>query len=270
MVNLIDILTREMELRNYSRKTIAAYVSAIKDLYNFFQKPLKTLGNEEIKKYLHSKHKRGLSSQTIALYANAINFLYTQIYKLPHFEKIKHPKRSQKLPVVLSKMEIKKILSLIKNKKHQTLIALTYGAGLRVSEVVRSKIQDIDLNSLTLIVRQGKGKKDRLTLIPKSLIGSLYDLMAGKDKNDYLFTSERGGHLSEASAQKIFYNALKNAGIKKPATFHSLRHSFATHLLENGVDIRYVQELLGHANIRTTQIYTKVTNPKLKNIKSPL
>ena len=150
------------------------------------------------------------------------------------------------------------------------MIAVAYGAGLRVSEIVRLKVADVDLKELTLMVRQGKGKKDRLTVLSKKIIEELVELMSGKENNDYIFESERGGRLTEATAQKVFYTALKKADIKKPASFHSLRHSFATHLLENGVDVRYVQELLGHANIRTTQIYTKVTNPQLKNIKSPL
>ncbi|HQA64094.1 MAG TPA: tyrosine-type recombinase/integrase, partial [bacterium] len=112
--------------------------------------------------------------------------------------------------------------------------------------------------------------KDRITLIPEKLLPDLNILIADRDGNDYLFESERGGRLTERTAQAIFYKALKQAKIKKDATFHSLRHSFATHLLENGTDIRYVQELLGHQNIRTTQIYTHITNPGIKNIKSPL
>ena len=150
------------------------------------------------------------------------------------------------------------------------MVALAYAAGLRVSEVVKLKVSDLDAEELTLTVRQGKGKKDRLTIISSKIAEDLEQLIKGKRGGDYIFESERGGRLTEMSAQKVFYTALKKAGIKKPASFHSLRHSFATHLLENGVDVRYVQELLGHANIRTTQIYIKVTNPSLKNIKSPL
>lgn len=270
MLNLIEIITRDMKLRNYSPKTIKAYVGVIKDLYKFSEKSLEKLSNEDLKKYLYSKQKRNLSSQTIALYANAINFLYTQIYELPNYTKIKHPKRTQKLPIVLSRSEIKKILATINNTKHHLIIAMTYGSGLRVSEVVKLKVQDIDLEGLTLMIRQGKGKKDRQTILSPTCIGELEKFMTNKNSDEYIFISERGGKLSIATAQKVFYKALKKAKIKKPATFHSLRHSFATHLLENGVDIRYVQELLGHQNIRTTQRYTQVTNPKLKNIKSPL
>ena len=270
MINLIDIITQELKLRNYSPKTIKAYTFVAKDLYLYFKKPLRELSTGEIKDYLLKKQARSLASQTIALYVNAINFIFREIYKKDGFENLKHPKKTQKLPVVLNREEIKKIIDNIDNLKHRLMIALAYGAGLRVSEVVRLKVLDIDFDELTLVVRQGKGKKDRLTILSKNIRSDLEKIIIGKKNNDYIFESERGGGLTEMSAQKVFYTALKKAGIKKPASFHSLRHSFATHLLENGVDVRYVQELLGHANIRTTQIYTKVTNPSFKNIKSPL
>jgi len=268
--NLIDILRREMTLRNYSPRTIEAYVSVIRDLYQYYKKPPRELRTDDIKEYLFEKQVAGLSSQTISLYANAINFLYSEIYKLRDFEKIQHPKRSKKLPVVLNRGELQLLFKQTKNKKHKLLLALSYAAGLRVAEAVHLMVRDIDLEELTLIVRQGKGKKDRLTILSKSLILPLRELLDGKRESDFVFQSERGGHLTSAAAQKIFYACLKKSGIKKPASFHSLRHSFATHLLENGTDVRYVQELLGHANIRTTQLYTKVTNPIIKKIVSPL
>ncbi|MFH1890343.1 MAG: site-specific tyrosine recombinase/integron integrase [Candidatus Kuenenbacteria bacterium] len=270
MADLINIITREMKLRNYSPKTIKAYIWVIKDLYRFCKRPPREISIEEIKNYFYQKQQQNLSSQSVSLYANAINYLYTQIYKRSDFEKIRHPKKTKKLPVILSRQEIKQIINTLKNLKHNILISLAYGAGLRVSEVVRLKVKDVDFKELTLMVRQGKGKKDRITILPENIISQLKELLVNKDAKDYIFESERGGCLTETTAQKIFYNGLKKSGIKKSATFHSLRHSFATHLLENGVDVRYAQELLGHANIRTTQIYTKVTNPSLKNIKSPL
>lgn len=257
-------------MRNYSPKTIEAYTRVVKDVYGFFKKPPRELSTDEIKEYLLSKQKQGLSSQTVALCANALNFVFSQIYQWPDYVKIRHPKQSKRLPVILSRDEIKKMIALTKNFKHQLLLALTYAAGLRVSEVVRLKANDIDLDALTLTVRQGKGKKDRLTVISAGLVSDLRQLLAGKKGNDFVFESERGGGLTEMSAQKVFYQAKERAGIEKPVTFHSLRHSFATHLLENGTDVRFVQELLGHANIRTTQIYTHVTNPAIRNIKSPL
>ena len=270
MPNLLDTITQEMRLRNYSPKTIEAYERIIIEVFKFFHKPPKELNIDQLKEYLYHKQQSGLSSQSIALAANALNFLYTQIYHQKDFEKLRHPKRSQRLPVVLSKQEIEQILAQTDNCKHRTIVAIAYAAGLRVSEVVSLRVKDIDCDALTITVRQGKGRKDRLTVLSQALVGDLRGLMAGRPAQAYLFESNRGGKLTTATAQKVFYQCVKRAGIKKDATFHSLRHSFATHLLENGVDVRYVQELLGHQNIRTTQIYTHVTNPKLKNIKSPL
>lgn len=270
MSNLIEIVIREMEIRNFSQKTVQAYVRVFKDFYRACKKPLRSATEDDIKKYLHAKQKRGLSSQTIAVYANAINFLYRDIYRQAGYQPIRHPKHSKKLPVILSRSEIKSLLAVIPNAKHRLLIALAYGAGLRVSEIVMLRVQDVDCDEFLLHIKNAKGKKDRLSVVPESLGHDIRNMIAGKQADEYLLASDRGGRLTERSAQAVFTRALKRAGINKPATFHSLRHSFATHLLENGTDVRYVQELLGHANIRTTQLYTHLTNPALKNIRSPL
>lgn len=270
MPNLIEIVTKEMTLRNYSRKTIAAYTRVYSDLYKTTGRSLRDMGEEEIKNYLHQKLQAGLASQSIALAANALNFLYTKIYRRSDFQRIRHPKKTKTLPTVLSKSEIEHVIAQTNNLKHKTMLGIAYAAGLRVSEVVSLRVANIDLSELTVVIRQAKGKKDRLSILSPRLVADLQILTAGKQGDRYVFESERGGRLTETTAQKIFSRALEKSGIKKPATFHSLRHSFATHLLEKGVDVRYVQELLGHANIRTTQLYTKVTNPALKNIKSPL
>lgn len=190
--------------------------------------------------------------------------------KLPQKINLKFAKRSNKLPIVLSREEIKNIIDAIKTPKHKLIISLAYDAGLRISEVVNLKVKDVNLKELTIHLKNAKGKKDRITNFPEKIKTDLQNLIAGKIPNNYFFESELGGKLTERTAQKDFENALQSAGIKKDATFHSLRHSFATHLLENGVDVRYVQELMGRQNIRTTQVYTKLTNPKLKSIKSSL
>ncbi|KKS53112.1 MAG: putative integrase [Parcubacteria group bacterium GW2011_GWA2_42_28] len=268
--DLLAVMEQEMRLRNYSRRTIEAYTRVARELFGFYKKPIRELTEEEIKKFLIHKMDNHCSSQTVALYANAINFIFREIYKQADFSPIRHPKKTHRLPEVLSREDVKALLQATDNIKHRTLLALAYGAGLRVSEVMSVRVGDIDIAGKTIRVRQGKGKKDRISVLSDKITPDLEKCMSGKSGSAYLFESERGGKLTTTTAQKVFYQCLRKAGINKPASFHSLRHSFATHLLENGVDVRYVQELLGHQNIRTTQIYTHVTNPSIKNIKSPL
>lgn len=267
---LLSKIENELKLRNYSRKTIKSYLACLADYFKY----IKTVGPEPnlplIKEYLLRKQASGRSAQTTNLYLHAIKYFYREIVKNQTVIDLKFAKTPSKLPIVLSREEINKIIDSIKNEKHRLIIALSYAGGLRVSEAVNLKVKDIDLNELTIHLKSAKGNKDRITVFPEKLKNQIEKLAAGRDSNDYLFASERGGKLTERTAQIIFERAKYSTKIIKEATFHSLRHSFATHLLENGVDVRYVQELLGHANIRTTQLYTKVTNPSLKNIKSPL
>lgn len=270
MQNPLEQTRKELGLRNYSPKTIKSYIGCLEDYFSFKRECLSSLDVENAKTFLLKKQEKGYAPQTVNLYLNAIKFFYREIVKTPLKIDLKFAKRSKKLPIVLSRNEITRIIDNIRNSKHRLLITLAYGAGLRVSEVVSLKVKDINLDELTLHIKQSKGKRDRITVFPEKIKTDIQNLIAGRDKDYYVFESERGGKLSTRTAQKIFEKALKKARIKKDATFHSLRHSFATHLLENGIDVRYVQELLGHQNIRTTQRYTQVTNPKLKNIRSPL
>ncbi|KKQ52120.1 hypothetical protein A2865_01820 [Candidatus Woesebacteria bacterium RIFCSPHIGHO2_01_FULL_39_17] len=267
---LIQRLQEYMRISGYSPKTIKAYTSCVRKIYNHFKRPLSTISSDEFGHFLDNLIKKRKSAFTVNQYHAAFKFVITKIYKKPISFPFPYAKRHKRLPVVLPRTEIRKLINSIKNNKHKLLISLSYGAGLRVSEVINLKVKDVDLEELIIHLKSAKGNKDRITVMPSTLVNDLKNLLAGKKKNDLVFESERGGKLNVRTAQKVFSNALKKAVITKPATFHSLRHSFATHLLENGVDVRYVQELLGHANIRTTQVYTKVTNPKLKNIKSPL
>ena len=267
---LLGKIENELKLRGYSRKTIKSYILCLTGYFRFIKNVKKDPDIHSIKKYLLEKQERGQSGQTINLHLNAIKYFYREICKSSTNITLKYYKTSNKLPVVLSKSELEKIIASISNTKHKLLISLSYGAGFRVSEAVNLKIKDINLEELTIHIKGAKGNKDRMTIFPEKIKPELIELIALRNKNDYVFASERGGKLTERTAQKVFEEARNDARISKDATFHSLRHSFATHLLENGVDIRYVQEVLGHQNIRTTQLYTKVTNPALKNIKSPL
>ncbi|MBU0598287.1 tyrosine-type recombinase/integrase [Patescibacteria group bacterium] len=260
----------ELKLRNYSNKTIISYLGCLREYFVFLGKNYDKLDIELIKKFLLQKQKKGQAPQTINLCLNAIKFYYREIIKPSRHISLKFAKRPSKLPVILSNSEILKMIDSIRNAKHKLLISLTYGSGLRVSEIVSLKVKDLDLEELVIHIKQAKGKRDRITIFPGKLKQDMQSFIDGKEKNDYVFASERGGKLSSRTAQKVFEHALKRAGIQKQASFHSLRHSFATHLLENGTDIRYVQELLGHQNIRTTQRYTQVTHTSLKKIISPL
>jgi site-specific recombinase XerD len=242
------------------------------DLKNIFRlkKDLGVLNTENIKNFLLDAKKKGISARTRNLYLNTIKFYYRSVVKTSQKIVIQSAKKPKSLPVVLSRNEIQSLIEQTKNKRYRLLLSLAYGAGLRVSKVVNLRVKDINLEELTIHLKNSKGKKDRITIFPDKLKADLRSLTAGKNKNNFVFPSQRVGSLSIRTAQKVFKDSLKKAEIEKKATFHSLRHSFATHLLENGVAVRYVQELLGHQNIRTTQRYTRVTNPKLKNIKSPL
>lgn len=255
----IEQLQRYMRVTGYSPRTIDAYSRCIEEI-----------GDQDLLTFLDKLSKRGISSYTLNQYHAAYKLYLTKV--LGQSVKIPFPyaKRHKKLPVVLTRNEITKIIEVTNNVKHKLIIALAYGAGLRVSEIVNLQVKDIDLPELCLTIRSGKDNKDRISIIPDKLVAELIREIAGKSGNQYLFVSERGGKLSTRTAQIVFEKSLKLAGIKKTATFHSLRHSFATHLLKNGVDTRYIQKLLGHSNISTTMIYTKVTNPALTKIKSPL
>lgn len=261
---------RELKIKNYSSKTLKSYLYGLRKYFCFKGDKLTKLDLENIRDFLlHCEQKR-ISPQSRNLFLNAIKFYYRNVVRSQRKIDIQSAKKQKGLPVVLSRSEVNKILKVPKNTKHKLLLSLAYGAGLRVSEVIDLKVQDLDFQELTVHIKKAKGQKDRISVIPKRLVDDLKNIVAGKTRDDLVFASERGGKLTTRTAQKVFENALHDSDIKKGATFHSLRHSFATHLLENGTDVRYVQELLGHKNIRTTQRYTQVTNPKLKNIKSPL
>jgi len=270
MSDILEKTDRLLRLRNYSPKTRKAYLLYIKDYIRFAKKSGIKDKQKAIEDFLLDKHKSKQSPQTINLALNAVKFLYVEVLKNPQKIDLKFAKRSKKLPIVLSRAEIERIIEVTDNPKYKLMISLGYACGMRVSEVTKLQVADLDIAELVVHIKGAKGKKDRISVLPEKLQDDLRNIIAGKKVYDFIFPSNRGGRLTTTSLQKMFRKSLAKAKISKPATFHSLRHSFATHLLENGTDVRYVQELLGHSNIRTTQIYTQVTNPKLKNIKSPL
>lgn len=275
--NLLNRLMEEMALQKYSPKTVKSYERCVAEYLKYVREngdggdmDPKEWDQETVRQFLVEVEKRGCSGSTLNVYLQAIHFFVYRILGIREFINIRFARRPKKLPVVLSREEIKRILDVIQNRKHNLMVALAYGSGLRVSEVVSLKVRDVDVKEGILSLRHAKGGKDRITIIPKKLCNDILRMMAGKTGDDYLFDSERGGKLNVRTAQKIFELARIRANINKNASFHSLRHSFATHLLEDGVDVRHIQELLGHQDIQTTMRYIRVTNPALRRIESPL
>jgi site-specific recombinase XerD len=205
---------------------------------------------------------------------NALRLLYVDLYGMPFkIDSIPRPKQEKKLPDVLSQEEVLRIFRAVKNLKHKVMLMFAYGSGLRVSEVVRLRPADIDVSRMVIHIRKSKQKKDRYTILSKMILNALhaYIQIYRIDENGWLFEGEMPGHhLSERSIQQVFADAVKSVGLIKRASMHTLRHSFATTLLDHGTDIRYIQELLGHNSIKTTEIYTHVSTRTIGKIKSPL
>ncbi|MDI6889133.1 MAG: tyrosine-type recombinase/integrase [Methanocellales archaeon] len=267
-----EYLRRELVSRKYSPKTIKAYIHYNRDFLRFIEKKPEEAANDDIKNYLfHLADKRGLSASTLNIAINALKFYYGGVLKRNFAFEIKRPKKDKKLPVVLSQKEVAKILSSVANIKHKAVLMLTYSAGLRVSEVVKLKVEDIDSQRKLIHIRGAKGRKDRYTILSDVALITLTEYWREFGRSKWLFPSQdKENHITTRTVEKIFTNACKKANIKKNVTVHSLRHSFATHLLESGTDLRYIQELLGHESSRTTEIYTHVSNKDLGKIKSPL
>ena len=261
---------QEMNLRGFSRSTVDSYIYYVSDFLRFIKKSPKEATSNDVKNYLEKLSKDKKSSSTLNIAYSALYFYFGKVLRRKFFVNIPRSKKEKKLPVVLTKEEVLQILSVVKNVKHKLILALMYSSGLRVSEVVNLRVCDLDLESKMLVVRQSKGKKDRTTVISDKVIDVLKKYLVNKKAHQLVFEGEDDRELTTRTVQAIFHEAIGKTGIKKDATCHSLRHSFATHLLESGTDIRYIQELLGHNSVQTTQIYTKVTNYGLKNIKSPL
>ena len=269
---------QSLKLRRYSPRTLKAYSSALKTvqnwLYGNYYETVDSLTSDlALKYFLHLTETAEASYSTVRIHRFAVeyyhNIILERIIDLSFMNKIK---KGIHLPCVLTRNEIITLLKKITNMKHRAMISLLYSSGLRVSEVTNLRVGDVSLENLTLKVKQGKGRKDRITVFSRGLIDLLAECMDGKNANDYLFESAYRGRekLNARTVQAVFKRALEKSGIKKDASCHDLRHSFASHLLETGTDLRYIQLLLGHKNISTTTIYTKVSTPALKGIKSPL
>ena len=265
-------LETEMTAVKYSRQTKKSYIYYNRFLCHNRQKLPEEIQAYDIKVFLAAVEKgRDYSAATLNLALSAIKFFYTRVLPKDIIEEQHRPRQDKRLPVVLSKEEIKKMFLNEHNFKHRLLLMMVYASGLRAGEVVRLKRQDIDISRKTINIRSGKGRKDRYTLVSETVINALAEYYTRYNITNWLFSgADPNKHLVSRSAQHIFERALKKAKIEKAATLHSLRHSFATHLLEGGTDIRYIQELLGHASIITTERYTHVARRKTLSIQSPL
>ncbi len=262
-----------MKHKRYSDSTMKTYCGSLKVFLTFVQpKPFNTISNHDIVRFVNGyilKNKLSFSFQNQVINAIKLYFreiLHTQL----DVETIERPRREHKLPNVLSKEEVKAILEAPTNVKHKTMLSLVYACGLRRSELLNLKPRDVDSKRHLLIIRNAKGRKDRVAPISDKIIEMLRDYYKMYKPKVWLFEGQKNGEqYSPTSLQEILKNALNKINNKKPVTLHWLRHSYATHLLESGTDLRFIQELLGHKSSKTTEIYTHVSQKSLQNIKSP-
>ena len=264
MNGLMERLKRELEIRNFSKKTVKGYLYSVEKFLDFSKG--NGLNEDSVKNYVQKKlNEKNPSSVRKDLFA--IKFFFENVLKQKL--RIPNPKKNNPLPEILTIEEIRKMIAFTQNIKHKLIIKLLYGCGLRVSEIVDLKKQDLNFEEGLIHLRLAKGRKDRFVKIPESLKEELKNYSA-LSSLDVLFVSSRGGKLTKDTIQKIVQNSARKAQIKKRVYPHLLRHSFATHLLESGTDLRIIQKLLGHSDIKTTQIYTQISQANIRNIKSPL
>ena len=263
-------LTVELKISKNSQYTLRNYLKANEDILNFSNKDPESITEDDIKLFM-SKNLSDKASASIIVFLSAIKYAFSTILKNDPTVNIRRPKKERKIPTVLTKEEIKRLLDSSQTRKSKLMLSLMYACGFRVSELINLKIVDLNFDESTGHVRQGKGRKDRMFNIPNFIVD---DLKKQVDKqklegNEFLFSGPKG-KLTPRNLQKIVSNTSKIAGIDKDVHCHTLRHSYATHLLENGIDIRYIQVLLGHSNLSTTELYTHVSKEDIKKIKSPL
>lgn len=264
---LIRNYKREMVIREYSERTIQIYCRQL-DL--FFDYVLKTPGverEERIRDWLESFGRKE-ASRRIAF--AALKFFYHDLMRIPLAVFTIRRKSSKTLPAVMTRSEVRRVLDVVLNRKHRIMLALMYGSGLRVGELVALNIRDIDFDSGRVHVHRGKGARDRMVVLPKSLHDDLVWVIGNRSGTDPLFITRDGNRYISRTLQAVFERGKKKAGLKKKVSCHTLRHSFATHLLESGTNIRVIQGQLGHQNLKTTMAYTHITDGILRQVISPL
>ncbi|GEL12116.1 Site-specific recombinase XerD [Flavobacterium glycines] len=268
----IEKFKQWMRSKRYSENTITTYCEALKSFLVFYrEKAITDITNQDVIIYNNEYIlKNNLSASYQNQIVNAIKlFFKIVLHSKMIIEELQRPKNAKKLPMVLSKEETFKLIDVTTNLKHKTLLALIYSAGLRISEAINMKITDIDNQRMLIHVKNAKGKKDRYTLLSTKVSELLKEYYAVYKPKTFIFEGQNNEQYSSRSAQSILQQAAKNASISKKISLHTLRHSFATHLLEAGTDLRYIQDLLGHSSPKTTMIYTHVSSTSLKKITNP-
>ena len=262
----------KLELKQYANNTVKTYVSCFEKFINFYNdRDLDQIDENDVRNYLKLLTQNNWSISYINQSINSIKFYYEVVQGMPNrFYEIERPRKKRKLPEILSKDEIKEIINATNNLKHRCILSILYSSGLRRSELLNLKLSDIDSKRMLIKVNDAKGNKDRYTLLSESALVDLRSYYLQYKPNIYLFEGQKKEKYSVTSIVKILASAVHKAGIKKHVTPHTLRHSFATHLLENGTDLRYIQLLLGHNSTKTTEIYTHVATNTFNSIKNPL
>ena len=269
---IIERFYKNLVIEDYSKQTIKSYSSALKLFLEFVEiLNLDQITEKEIQGYLYyCKNKKNYSFSAMKQAIASIRYLYLKVLLKPPPQSLSiELRKPNQLPIVLSKKNVVKLINATSNLKHKTILLLIYSAGLRLGELLNLKLGDIDSETMKIHIRQSKGKKDRYIMLSENALKLLREYYKLYKPKDYIIEGQKGGKYSPKSVQNIFKVALKKAGIKKKATVLTLRHSFATHLLDEGTDIRYIQELLGHRKLETTQIYTHVSSHSINKIKSP-
>jgi len=273
MGTLRDQMLMDLQLSGAKPRTQETYLREMENLVKYFNRSPAELGEADIKQYmLYMINERHLSEGTFRFYVAGLKFFYrTTLKREWPVEKIRHPRSKRKLPVVLDLSEVESIFSVTRNLKHKAILMMTYSSGLRASETARLKLTDIDSKRMTVKVSDGKGGKDRYSILSKTTLESLRQYWRKYRPTAWLFEGQKkNAHITVHSIQLMFYAAKKRAGITKPVSVHTLRHSFATHLIEAGTSLHHVQLLLGHRSPTTTTVYLHVSRLNLSQVTSPL